>query len=375
MKYTIDSTKPTRELTVQEENLIDEIAQYELFLEQNQSFQICDLQRHTQVVLSGERKTRKDFIHGDNDTVYETKLLGEYFPDSDTVKLYVNNIEKEAGEDPDEVRHLMAYVFIHEFFHSFFRNTGGGDNDCFPFAEEPMAEFGSLILLDNMSASNSNVSFCNTLNCAINAVRSKQKAKGLSCAYGFGYYLYEQQKHQARNLLTRFANISNLIDPNCTEAVELTDMLYPTYSPCENDTFKKLENLLDATWELKGLNSSDIICRATQTGIDEYKNKVKAAIPGIRHGQLEKITKLHFALQQYPQVGFTYLKKSDDTYRHALGTTNHYFYNMPTVSAWGHTRRRVPDNHGYYDLDKMNWREFKINYLDSFDHPIILLAI
>ena len=74
------------------------------------------------------------------------------FDSDNTVALYVDVIEEAAKNDPNDTMFLMGQVLLHEYFHSFYFHTGEGELDSIGCVEEPMTEYGSLVLLDSVAS-------------------------------------------------------------------------------------------------------------------------------------------------------------------------------------------------------------------------------
>ena len=276
MKKYININFPSRGLSIQEESLLDALTDHVLFLEHGLFFQVGDILRHTTLTLSGERKRTLSIgpgrlnneieeieglinrLRGENRDEYRnililnerksglenalnneesfptTLLLGEYFPKEDEIKLYVDNIDYVSNGNADLARHLMAYVLVHECFHSFFQHAGIGISPYFKPAEEPMAEYGSLVMLDDYLKSLSPGSALYneveaTLECAKKHIEDKKKARGEIAAYGFGAYLYHPLSLNPREFIAKFAKISRHINPACYEAKKYKYMVYPYY--------------------------------------------------------------------------------------------------------------------------------------------------
>ena len=294
MKYYIDNKCPTRGMTKQEDIFLSALARYTLFLEKSLFFQIKDLQRHTKLVLSGagimiseypnpkewereieelenlieelgqedwelkeqleERlKDLKEALIYGKYGIKATILLGEYRHnngyDSEVI-LYVNNIEDCAGKDPVKTMYLMEQVLLHEYFHSFYCHVGVGSRDRISCVEEPMAEYGSLVVLDSVASSGLPITTeaSKTLAYTYNIVKWKQKCKGHTAAYGFGAYIYDKHKGDYRELIAEYANVSRLLDAHERRILEYKYMVYPTYpdSHFEGVAYEKLKRLLEA---------------------------------------------------------------------------------------------------------------------------------
>lgn len=305
MQYSIDEKyPPIQEFTPSEEAFLQGVAEYVLFLDKSLFFQINDLQRHTKLILSGETETacRSEFPNPDeiNKEIEElekminelldkvqredlqeenrglleiwerqlkelkeaqrsvnvgeksTKLLGRYKHNNSSdskVILYVDAIEKRAKKIPCDTKFLMGQVLLHEYFHSFYYHAGVGSRMAIKCVEEPMAEYGSLVVLDSVASSGSAVAqdADKALTYALGFIKDKQTCTGFSAAYGFGAYLYEKHKNVFPQLLARYANVSRLMEKCEKETREYKYMLYPKYPYApwlENIAFKKLEALL-----------------------------------------------------------------------------------------------------------------------------------
>lgn len=298
IKYSIDKAHPTRDLTPHEKVFLQGLAEYKLFLDKSLFFQIEDLQKHTELVLSGEtEKTAYRYEFPDPDEldmeieelekmikelegkqeywellellkeqlkklkeallkeeygIKTTRLLGKYshnHGDDSMVTLYINNIEHAAGKDPYKTMLLMGQVMLHEYFHSFYYHVGLGTQHAFNCAEEPMAEYGSLVMLDNVASSIEHLAPIanDALKYTFNKVKRKQTCTGKTAAYGFGAYLFDAHKNDYPLLIARYANVSSLLKVRSKEASEYKYMVYPTY-PCkkEKTAYEKLKNLIES---------------------------------------------------------------------------------------------------------------------------------
>ena len=157
-------------------------------------------------------------------------------------------IEAKA-KNPYDTMLLMGQVLLHEYFHSFYFHVGTGMRNPMKCMEEPMAEFGSLVALDSVASSGSSVATKadEALRHTLGFVKDKQKCTGLTAAYGFGAYLFEEHKDDAFGLIAQYAIMSCLIDNRCIEALEYKYLLYPTYPSypwAEDAAYKKLGELL-----------------------------------------------------------------------------------------------------------------------------------
>ena len=160
--------------------------------------------------------------------------MGEYKHnngDESEVILYVDNIETLARKDPAKTMYLMGQVLLHEYFHSFYYHVGVGSRDRINCVEEPMAEYGSLVVLDSVASSGLPITTeaSKTLAYTYNIVKWKQKCKGHTAAYGFGAYLYDKHKGDYRELIAEYANVSRLLDAHGRRTLEYKYMVYPTY--------------------------------------------------------------------------------------------------------------------------------------------------
>ena len=324
MNPKIDPIFPPRKLTKNEHDFLSDLSSYTMNFDKSLSFCIDDLQRHTELVLSGEMPTRWEFPDGkgldeeieelenlierlekemgekmergelkqeeygvleklkeqlrrlkearenvdgvssSKPKLVATDLLGLYQHNSgldSRVTLYVNNIERAAGHNSAKTMYLMGQVLLHEYFHSFYYHTGGGTKSVLKCAEEPMAEFGSLVVLESVASSVSTVaSWANAaLPYVVDFVKDKQKAVGTTAAYGFGAYLYEHHLSYAPILISRYAEASRWINARSMSALKYKYIVYPIYPATpwlESTAFMMLKNLIRFPVMLSRLGSA-----------------------------------------------------------------------------------------------------------------------
>lgn len=303
MKYTIDKEFPPKHtLTPDEEAFLSALARYTLFLDKSLFFQIDNLQRHTELVLSGEKyehqaipskdkiereiaelekmikdlwdNLQSDDVPEDNWGLYQlwesqlkelkstlnkadksvksVKSYGSYTHGngkSSGVILYVDTIEERA-KDPYDTMLLMGQVMLHEYFHSFYLHTGLGTLKPNSYAEEPMAEFGSLVVLDHVASSKGGIVSQvakDALERTLKIIKHKQSCTGTTAAYVFGAYLFENHKDDYSKLIAQYANISCTKDNHGIESLSLKYSLYPKYPSSswgEALAFEKLEDMM-----------------------------------------------------------------------------------------------------------------------------------
>lgn len=303
-RYSIDENfPPEHTLTQDEKAFLQGLARHKLYLDKSLYFQIEDLQRHTELVLSRndgryirpefpdkaklereiaelekmildvsdklERKELPEEYFGilnvwkrqykklnealDNpvDSTSSTPYLGLYHNNGRDSKviLFLDSIEEAAKKIPCETKFLMGQVLLHEYFHSFYFHVGTGMRNPLKYMEEPMAEYGSLVALDSVASSGVSVATeaGEALRHTLGFVKDKQKCTGLTAAYGFGAYLFEEHKDDAFGLIAQYAIMSCLIDNRYKEALEYKYLLYPEYPSylwAEDAAYKKLGELL-----------------------------------------------------------------------------------------------------------------------------------
>jgi len=301
-RYEIDpDNPPVHTLTPEEVAFLQGLARHMLFFDKSLFFQIEDLQRHTKLVLSGkhvqreempdsdvtarelralemlieenekeleqgesmseevslldilreQRQRLKDALNGPVRGKKSRTPLGEFVHrgDDHTVVLYLDAIEEAAKKDPDDTMFLMGQVMLHEYFHSFYFHTGEGELDSVSWVEEPLTEYGSLVLLDSVASSGLAIAkdAGKAVKYALKFVKDKQKSMGVTAAYGFGAYLFEQHKTDYRDLIARYANVSRMMDSCERPWLEFRYMLYPKYPSSravEDFVYKMLIELL-----------------------------------------------------------------------------------------------------------------------------------
>ena len=302
--YDIDGDfPPEHTLTQDEEAFLQGLAKHKLFLDKSLFFQIEDLQRHTKLVLSRndgrymrpefpdkaklereiaeldkmienlsgkleheklpeeywgllkiwerQRKELEDTLNNPEKSTSATPYLGIYHHNGldSKLTLFVDAIEACAKRIPCEMKLLMGQVLLHEYFHSFYYHVGTGVQKPMHCAEEPMAEYGSLVMLDSVAYSGLSTAkdASDALRCSLGFVKRKQVCTGLTAAYGFGAYLFEKHKADFSTLIARYAIKSCLMDNCCIEALEYKYLLYPTYPSylwAEDAAYKRLEELM-----------------------------------------------------------------------------------------------------------------------------------
>jgi len=301
-RYDIDDKNPPEHtLTSEEVTFMRGLARHMLIFDKSLFFQIEDLQRHTKLVFSGkhvqreemadnagpehdlqvlemlieenekeskqsesasdevtmldilkeQRKRLKDSLDGPVRVKKSGEHLGEclHRGGDTTVVLYLDVIEEAAKKDPYDTMLLMGQVLLHEYFHAFYFNAGEGEMDSISCVEEPLAEYGSLVLLDSVASSRLTIAkdAGKALEKALPFVKNKQKCVGATAAYGFGAYLFERHKSDYRDLIARYANVSRLMESWEKSWMEFKYMLYPRYpssQAAEEFVYNKLMELL-----------------------------------------------------------------------------------------------------------------------------------
>ena len=303
MKYTIDKEFPPKHmLTPDDEAFLSALAMYTLFLDKSLFFQIDNLQQHTELVLSGEKyehqaipskdkiereiaelekmikdlwdNLQSDDVPEDNWGLYQlwesqlkelksalnkadksvksVKSYGSYTHGNGKasgVILYVDTIEEKA-KDPYDTMLLMGQVMLHEYFHSFYLHTGLGTLKPNNYAEEPMAEFGSLVVLDHVASSKGGIVpqvAKDALERTLKIIKHKQTCTVTTAAYVFGAYLFENHKDDYSKLIAQYANISCTKDNHGIESLSLKYSIYPKYPSSswgEALAFEKLEDMM-----------------------------------------------------------------------------------------------------------------------------------
>lgn len=301
-RYEIDDENPPEHtLTSKEVAFMQGLARHMLLLDKSLFFQIEDLQRHTKLVLSGKQVQREEMPDSEAterelralEMLIEEneKELGQGEPKSDEISLldllreqrkrlkeilnspirgkksrtplgefshredetqvvlYLDVIEEAAKKDPDKTMFLMGQVLLHEYFHAFYFHVGEGDMEYIACVEEPLTEYGSLVMLDSVASSGLAIAkdADKALKYALGFVKDKQKCVGVTAAYGFGAYLFDQHKADYRDLIVRYANASCLMDSCERPWMEFKYLLYPKYPStraAEDFVYRKLMELL-----------------------------------------------------------------------------------------------------------------------------------
>lgn len=112
-------------------------------------------------------------IKKEHEYIKKTKLRGRYFPKRKTIELY------PEGYDVEHMNELFISTLAHEVMHAYFDRKGHNHYPYAYFVEEPLAEFGMLLYLQETRLSD-------ILDWAKKDVASKR-----SC-YHYGAVLYDQ---------------------------------------------------------------------------------------------------------------------------------------------------------------------------------------
>lgn len=300
-RYSIDEYyPPEHKLTPDEEAFLQGLARHKLYLDKSLYFQIEDLQRHTELVISGKQldyhmfpnrdelrreivelegliknleeklgrgeilpedrpkseellniwKEQRNELNKAFDSDESKQYVGLYFDNGDESKvvLLVDTIERYA-KGPYETMLLMGQVMLLEYFRSFYNHVGVGTRHSLSCAESSMAEFGSLMVLKSVASSGKQIAPIakDSLKYSLDYIERKQLCIGLIVANGLGAYLYNFHRKDFQKLIARYANVSRLLDNSCQEVLEFKYMLYPKYpAPWQEDiAFEKLKRLMD----------------------------------------------------------------------------------------------------------------------------------
>lgn len=172
--------------------------------------------------------------------------LGYYCPSDRTIHLIINNINSYAnaiGCNPD---YVLAYVYVHEMFHAFYHKIANDNGSHYiREIEEPMAECGMLVYLDNAYKQTNQSFYQLTYDRAHKDVKAKQS--GHNAAYGFGLYLYENTSVDVAQILGEYAQKSALIDRLSINIIRYTTELmvdYPKPSAMAHEGERVLFDLL-----------------------------------------------------------------------------------------------------------------------------------
>lgn len=271
MEYSLDEKFTPRDLTPEEKTFLNALVTYTMPLEKSLFFQIADLQRHTKLEFSmnggrfkGSESPERDVLEKEltelakmlesfREKLWHEKLpeenwdlyeiweeewvrqneklkelldnpgksvdstpMGVYYNRSSESKvvLFVDSIEERAKNNPYDTMLLMGAVLLHEYFHSFHFHAGTGVGNPPKSMEEPMADYGCLVMLDRVASSGLPIAKDaeKALKYALDFVKNKQQRTVDTAGYGFGACLYENHKEEASNLIALYVNVSCLMD-------------------------------------------------------------------------------------------------------------------------------------------------------------------
>jgi len=185
--------------------------------------------------------------------LYTRKYL--WFDDSNPyVILFADNIKNYARMHGTNVDNVFGYVFIHEMMHAYYDAFNAEGFPARSDLEEAFAEYGMLTFINNTPSLGISL-----LNDAIAHVKSKRIKYG-PCEYGFGYDLYDLTGGGDPNMMNRYKDISNWIDPDVTYSWrstgkhnyfdDLFDYSSDPFNPINsNNCYQGVKNILVYDWK------------------------------------------------------------------------------------------------------------------------------
>ena len=162
----------------------------------------------------------------------DNTLLGCYNREEKKIYLYWNNISTCASYHNWSVENLLAIVYVHEMFHAYFHQQAGDATYC-PIREieEPMAELGMLLYLNNFGDS-----------IAQQFVEEKQQGGHLA-AYRYAAFLYKfdytKLNFLQKDIIAEYAQKAKDINPLSVDVIRYSNALlfeYPTGLKLPNGT-------------------------------------------------------------------------------------------------------------------------------------------
>ena len=135
-------------------------------------------------------------INGKKHYLHCYMVLGEYDPDKRIIILYTKNIEKCCYNNNEEKDKLKKTILFHEMFHAYFHYVTEQEKCNYNYIfyiEEAMAEFCSLVSLQDMSSKASD--WKDVFDYAKKNIKDNQNEFGDLAASGFGAYLFEKTEN------------------------------------------------------------------------------------------------------------------------------------------------------------------------------------
>lgn len=161
-----------------------------------------------------------------NGGVVERALLGRFISmPTPTIYLYMGNIRAE--NDPLSA---LGATFFHEIFHAWNYFRSGERNRTIPELDEAMVEAATLYLLNEFQLQSPHFgTWCpGMLEWDLESLRKKRDEFGLSAAYGYGSFLYENVDDLPL-LLSRYSSLSGILSSDSTHMKDIRKSLYPFY--------------------------------------------------------------------------------------------------------------------------------------------------
>jgi len=179
-------------------------------------------------------------ITGGSNIIQTTKPFAMYLPASRKVVIYINNIKDAADTNSWNTNDLLAIAYIHEMFHVYFDYRAGlGGLHYIREIEEPLTELAALLFFENAGDQ------FKTIYDFYRSFIQSEKANGITAAYGFADFIYENvsllykkdidsngNKNRYKKcirLIEKYANTSHLIDKDSLEVIDWVSRLIFTY--------------------------------------------------------------------------------------------------------------------------------------------------
>lgn len=161
-----------------------------------------------------------------NDGVVERALLGRFISmPTPTIHLFMGNIRAE--NDPLSA---LGATFFHEIFHAWNYFRSGEKSRTIAELDEAMVEAATLYLLNEFQqqSTQSGTWYPGMLEWDLESLRKKQDEFGLSAAYGYGRFLYENVD-DLPILLSRYSSLSGDLSSDSIHMKDIRKSLNPFY--------------------------------------------------------------------------------------------------------------------------------------------------
>lgn len=229
-----DSEDKNNEETIDQNSLQEKISQ--LYREYERDLARIKAKKNA---LEEEKKELEDEIakhpgapaNTEITVIRNVSILGEYYRAKSQIILYLETIRKSTFPS-----YMLFQTYIHEMFHAYYDANPTGPDYYREKVEEPITELGALTFIEKFTGKNKDKEF---MDFAVADVEKKQFYPAI-CHYGFGAYLFKNDKGLVQQYYDNRSKIVNL----SSDLTAYEDMFRIAYPANESDCYENLKKVL-----------------------------------------------------------------------------------------------------------------------------------